>query len=96
MTRCTFIIPAAKRATANQAALQFDPVGGAKSFGPPVLRAIGGTVATHCWASGLVHEEFLPALEQMAPAFSAIMVQDLDPFAVLHIENFELVPTQLP
>lgn len=96
MIRATFILPASQRAAANQAALQFDPIGGDKSFGPPCLSATGNAPATHCWASGQVSEDILPQLQQMAPAFECELFVDIDPFEALATTGLKLVQEPMP
>lgn len=95
MQRVTFIIPAAKRVAANTAALNFDPTGGQYTFGPACLRIKGGTVATHCWASGLISDFNIAPIQAMAPALSCTLGIDTDPFVLLAANNMEMVPTPI-
>lgn len=65
----TIILPASLCDAGNQAALQFDPIGGNKTFREPFLSTDGKKPATYTAASGLMTEPTFSSVNGMISMF---------------------------
>jgi endoglucanase Acf2 len=97
MTQLIIVCPAALQDAANQAALQFDPLGGLNTFNVG-LNASGSVddPVTHYWCAFRTSGDTLAAILAAAAQLGVTVYQDVAPQQVLATEGLQPVAPPRP